>query len=71
MAAGDLALPPDFSANVALEAQNAVAGATTEYEKALALQDYFRNNFRYDLSVGPVCAVHCTRPSGEMADSRP
>jgi transglutaminase-like putative cysteine protease len=49
----DLLLPTEFSPAVVAEAQNAVAGASTAYDKALALQDYFRNNFTYDLSVGP------------------
>ncbi len=49
----DLQLPPDFSANAAAEAQRVTAGATTEYDKALALQDYFRNSFIYDLNVPP------------------
>jgi transglutaminase-like putative cysteine protease len=49
----DLQLPTDFSANVAAEAQRAVGGATTVYDKALALQNYFRDNYTYDLNVGP------------------
>jgi transglutaminase-like putative cysteine protease/preprotein translocase subunit YajC len=53
VATKDLGLPADFSPRVAAEARNAVGGATTEYDKALALQDYFRSNFAYDLTVGP------------------
>ena len=49
----ELQLPPDFSQNVVAEAQRVVAGASTTYDKALALQDYFRNNFEYDLTVPP------------------
>lgn len=33
------------------EALAAIAGAVTPYEKALALQNWFRNNFNYDLDV--------------------
>ncbi|MEY2453889.1 MAG: hypothetical protein QOD92_3463 [Acidimicrobiaceae bacterium] len=49
----ELELPPDFSSNVVTEAQRIVEGLTTTYDKALALQDYFRNNFTYDLAVPP------------------
>jgi len=49
----DLELPADFSANVRAEAERVTAGAATEYDKALALQNYFRNNFTYDLQVPP------------------
>ena len=49
----DLELPPDFSPRVADEARLAVAGAATVYDKALALQNYFRDNYTYDLNVGP------------------
>ncbi|MEY2403381.1 MAG: hypothetical protein QOD38_932, partial [Acidimicrobiaceae bacterium] len=49
----DLQLPPDFSPRVVDEAQRAVSGAATTYDKALALQNYFRDNFEYDLSVPP------------------
>ena len=49
----ELQLPSDFSQNIIAEAQNVVAGASTTYDKALALQDYFRNNFTYDLTVPP------------------
>ena len=49
----ELQLPPDFSQRVVDEAQRVVAGASTTYDKALALQDYFRNNFTYDLTVPP------------------
>lgn len=51
--APELELPSDFSPRVVAEAQQVVAGATTTYDKALALQDYFRNNFEYDLAVPP------------------
>jgi transglutaminase-like putative cysteine protease len=49
----ELQLPSDFSQKVVDEAQRVVAGASTTYDKALALQDYFRNNFTYDLTVPP------------------
>jgi transglutaminase-like putative cysteine protease len=49
----ELELPSDFSPRIAEEARNAVSGATTVYAKALALQDYFRNNYTYDLNVPP------------------
>lgn len=50
-----LDLPDDFSPQVAEEAQRIVndANATTPYEKALALQNYFRdpNRFSYDINA--------------------
>ena len=50
-----LELPDDFSPEVRAEAQRIVndANATTPYEMALALQNYFRdpNRFTYDLDV--------------------
>jgi transglutaminase-like putative cysteine protease len=46
-------LPATLDPRVRQEAERVVAGATTPYAKALALQDYFRNNFTYDLSVPP------------------
>jgi len=51
----DLELPSDFDLSVTALAQQIVddAGATTTYDKALALQNYFRDNFTYDLTVGP------------------
>ena len=47
----ELELPSDFSDRIAQEARRAVSGATTVYAKALALQDYFRDNYTYDLNV--------------------
>lgn len=51
-----LALPDDFSEQVTAEAERiiAAAGADTPYEKALALQGYFRDPtlFSYSLDVG-------------------
>lgn len=44
-------LPPDFPNEVTILAQQIVAGATTSYDKALLLQNYFRQNFTYDLTV--------------------
>ncbi|MGI9600770.1 MAG: transglutaminaseTgpA domain-containing protein [Acidimicrobiales bacterium] len=48
-----LDLPNDFSTRVRQEAQDIVdrAGATTAYEKALALQNFFLEQFTYDLDV--------------------
>ena len=47
-----LDLPSDFSSSVRDEAQRIVGGATTPYEQALALQDFFRDgSFTYDLQV--------------------
>ena len=50
-----LELPDDFSQAVRQEAQDIIvaAGAETPYDKALALQNYFRDpsRFRYDLDV--------------------
>jgi transglutaminase-like putative cysteine protease len=45
-------LPPNFSTRVQQEAGLVTRGATTQYEKAKALQDYFRSGeFTYDLNV--------------------
>ncbi|MEY2421639.1 MAG: hypothetical protein QOI95_1706 [Acidimicrobiaceae bacterium] len=49
----DLQLPSDFPQNVVDEAQRVVQGLSTAYDKALALQNYFRDNFTYDLAVPP------------------
>jgi len=46
-----LALPPDFSRRAARDARRFTAGADTPYDQALALQDWFHNNFSYDLTV--------------------
>ena len=48
----NLLLPDDFPAELVDEAQRIVddAGARTPYDKALALQSFFRDNFQYDLS---------------------
>jgi transglutaminase-like putative cysteine protease len=46
-------LPDSLDPSVKQLAQQVTAGNTTPYTKALALQDYFRNNFTYDLSVAP------------------
>jgi transglutaminase-like putative cysteine protease len=48
---GSLDLPgglPQIARDLAVEA---TAGATTPYDKALALQNWFRDNFTYDLDV--------------------
>lgn len=46
-----LALPANFPDDVRVLAQAVVDGATTVYDQARALQDYFRNNFTYDTEV--------------------
>jgi transglutaminase-like putative cysteine protease len=48
-----LSLPEAFPARVAAEAQRRTAGAVTPYDKARALQDWFRTDFTYDLAVDP------------------
>ncbi len=48
---GALDLPGGLPQLAKDEALAATAGAVTPYEKALALQDFFRNNFDYDLDV--------------------
>lgn len=48
---GDLQLPASFPADVTKLAAEVVGGATAPYERALALQDWFRTNFTYDLNV--------------------
>jgi transglutaminase-like putative cysteine protease len=44
-------LPPTFPPDLTRIATEITAGAPTEYDKALALQEWFRNNFTYDLNV--------------------
>jgi hypothetical protein len=52
IAATDLQLPPELSDRVRGEAARVVAGKATAYDKALALQDYFRDGtFQYNLNV--------------------
>src|SRR5205085_1798794 len=46
-----LALPDGFPSSVARLANQVTQSASTPYAKAKALQDYLRNNFRYDLNV--------------------
>jgi len=53
LVAQETQLPPTVSARVREEAARVVAGATTPYQQALALQNYFRDNFTYDLNVPP------------------
>ncbi len=48
---GSLDLPRGLPQLAKDEALAATAGATTPYAKALALQNWFRNNFNYDLDV--------------------
>ncbi len=47
-----LQLPDDFSATATALAFELTAGDANNYEKALSLQNYFRDNFTYDLDVG-------------------
>lgn len=46
-----LELPADFSPLARETAAQITAGLTTSYDKALALQNYFRENFVYDVDV--------------------
>jgi transglutaminase-like putative cysteine protease len=45
-----LPLPSDFPENVHRRASEIMAGGDNPYERARLLQDWFRRNFRYDLS---------------------
>jgi transglutaminase-like putative cysteine protease len=47
-----LALPPTISRRVDTEARRITARATTPYERALALQNHFKTNYRYDINAG-------------------
>ncbi|HEY4378685.1 MAG TPA: DUF3488 and transglutaminase-like domain-containing protein, partial [Acidimicrobiales bacterium] len=49
----DLALPRSLSPTVVSEARRVTQHATTPYEEALALQNWFRTRFTYDLNVPP------------------
>lgn len=44
-------LPDDFSPTAVATAAEVVAGAPTTYDQALALQDYFRENYTYNTQV--------------------
>jgi len=44
----DLALPGDLPPEVAATARRVTAGAGTDYDRAVALQDWFRTDFTYD-----------------------
>jgi hypothetical protein len=48
-----LSLPPDFPVSVRLQAADVVAGQTTPFARARALQDWFRSQFTYSLDVAP------------------
>jgi transglutaminase-like putative cysteine protease len=49
-----LALPDDLSPDIAALAEDVTAGATTPYDRAMALQTFLRNApFVYDDTVGP------------------
>lgn len=60
-------LPEDFSPSADRLAADTVAGATTPYEKALALQDFFRSGFEYSLDVP---AGHGVADIDEFLESR-
>lgn len=48
-----LALPDNFSPRIRAEAERIVSSASSPYDKALSLQNYFRSpQFTYDLNVG-------------------
>ena len=47
-----LALPRDFSEEARTLATGVVAGTSTDYDAALALQNFFRDNFEYSTDVG-------------------
>ena len=47
-----LGLPDDFPTSVRTRAQEVTAGATSIYDAARRLQDFFRDNFVYDLDIG-------------------
>lgn len=44
-------LPADFPSSFTALAEQITTGATTPYDQALALQNYFRNNFTYNVNV--------------------
>ena len=46
-----LDLPSDYSPLARQTAEQVTAGMTSPYDKALALQNYFRDNFTYDIDV--------------------
>ena len=46
-----LDLPDDYSPLARQTAEQVTAGMTSPYDKALALQNYFRDNFTYDIEV--------------------
>ena len=53
IADSNLTLPPNFPEQVRTLAKTVTRGQTTPYAKARALQDYFRNNFKYSVDVEP------------------
>lgn len=46
-----LDLPDDFPSSIAATAEQVTGSGTTVYDKAILLQNWFRQNFTYDLSV--------------------
>lgn len=46
-----LGLPADFSPSIRALAAEVTAGSTSRYEQALRLQDFFREQFTYDIAV--------------------
>ncbi|WP_183091998.1 transglutaminaseTgpA domain-containing protein [Mycetocola lacteus] len=67
-------LPDDLPASITAVMNEVTAGATTDYDRAMALQDYFRNDFTYsesapvekgfDGSAGEVIASFLERKTG-------
>jgi hypothetical protein len=56
-----LQLPGNLDSNIKIKAQQITARATTMYDKAVALESYFRDNFTYDVNI--------SLPPGEEATS--
>jgi transglutaminase-like putative cysteine protease len=52
VAAHDLQLPSDITPEISRTARAVTTGASTPYDQALALEQWFRDNFTYDLTVG-------------------
>jgi hypothetical protein len=62
-----LALPNDFSLKAQTAAKAQTDGKVTNYDKALALQDWFRSEFTYNLKVPP---GHSDRAIDDFLDRR-
>ena len=59
--------PTNFPANLSQLARDITANGTTQYEKALLLQNWFRKNFTYDLEVQRGMASTPSKPSSTSA----